>query len=142
MSVINPAATFRLLAIVVLIALFSACQAPEPVPDNRYQRTVDNTASVNQLPSTSQPAIQLQNQALAAINEGQYPLAIDYLQRAIKIEPRNAWSWYYLADIYWRTGQYQRCLAMIERSMDYAAAGGDDPSRVLRIQAFRSSRVS
>jgi tetratricopeptide (TPR) repeat protein len=125
MSVINPAATFRPLAIVVLIALFSACQAPEPVPDNRYQRTVDNTASVNQLPSTSQPAIQLQNQALAAINEDQYPLAIDYLQRAIKIEPRNAWSWYYLADIYWRTGQYQRCLAMIERSMDYAA-GGDD----------------
>ena len=53
-------------------------------------------------------------------------MAIDYLQRAIKIEPRNAWSWYYLADIYWRTGQYQRCLAMIERSMDYAAAGSDD----------------
>jgi tetratricopeptide (TPR) repeat protein len=129
MSVINPAATFRPLAIVVLIALFSACQAPEPVPDNRYQRTIENTSSVNtasasQVPSTSQPVIQLQNQALAAINEDQYPLAIDYLQRAIKIEPRNAWSWYYLADIYWRTGQYQRCLAMIERSTDYTA--GDD----------------
>jgi tetratricopeptide (TPR) repeat protein len=125
MSVINPAATFRPLTIVVLIALFSACQGPEPVPDNRYQRTIVNTSSASQLPLTSQPVIQLQNQALAAINEDQYQLAIDYLQRAIKIEPRNAWSWYYLADIYWRTGQYQRCLAMIERSTDYAA-GGDD----------------
>jgi tetratricopeptide (TPR) repeat protein len=124
MSVINPAATFRPLAIVVLIALFSACQAPEPVPDNRYQRTIVNTSSASQVPATSQPVIRLQNQALAAINEDQYQLAIDYLQRAIKIEPRNAWSWYYLADIYWRTGQYQRCLAMIERSTDYTA--GDD----------------
>ena len=121
MPVINPAVTFRPLAILVLIAICSACQAPEPVPDNRYQRTISNTASASQ--AQSQPVIQLQNQALAAINEDQYQLAIDYLQRAIKIQPRNAWSWYYLADIYWRTGEYQRCQAMIERSKSYA---GDD----------------
>ena len=79
--------------------------------------------------ATSQAVIQLQNQALAAINEDQYQLAIDYLQRAIKIEPRNAWSWYYLADIYWRSGQYQRCQAMSERSMDYAASDDDQLAR-------------
>ena len=124
MSVINPAVSFRPLAILVLIALCSACQTPEePVPDNRYQRTIENTSSVSQTTSTSQAVIQLQNQALAAINEDQYQLAIDYLQRAIKIGPRDAWSWYYLADIYWRTGEYQRCLAMIERSTSYV---GDD----------------
>ena len=125
MSVINPAVSFRSLAILVLIVLFSACQAPEPVPDNRYQRTIENTSSAGQLPATSQAVIQLQNQALAAINEDQYQLAIDYLQRAIKIQPRDAWSWYYLADIYWRTGQYRRCRAMIERSTSYAAGGAD-----------------
>ena len=106
MPVINSAASFRSLAILVLTAFFSACQAPEPVPDNRYQRAIENTSSSSQVPATSQAVIQLQNQALAAINENQYQLAIDYLQRAIKIQPRNAWSWYYLADIYWRTGQY------------------------------------
>jgi tetratricopeptide (TPR) repeat protein len=121
MPVINPAVTFRFLAILVLIAICSACQAPEPVPENRYQRTISNTASASQ--AQSQPVIQLQNQALAAINEDQYQLAIDYLQRSIKIQPRNAWSWHYLADIYWRTGQHPRCLAMIERSTSYA---GDD----------------
>lgn len=124
MPVINPAATFRLLAILLLIAVCAACQTPEPVLDNRYQRTVEDTPSASPAQSSSQPVMQLQNQALAAINEDQYQLAIDYLQRAIKIQPRNAWSWYYLADIYWRTGQYPRCLAMIERSTGYAV--GDD----------------
>ena len=64
--------------------------------------------------------VQLQNQALAAINEDQYQLAIDYLQRAIKIQPRDPWSWHYLADIYWRKGQYDRCLSMLDRSSGYA----------------------
>ena len=123
MPVINPAATFRLLAILLLIAVCAACQTPEPVLDNRYQRTVEDTPSASPAQSSSQPVMQLQNQALAAINEDQYQLAIDYLQRAIKIQPRNAWSWYYLADIYWRTGQYPRCLAMIERSTGYAVGG-------------------
>jgi len=122
MPVINPVATFRLLAILLLISVCAACQTPEPVLDNRYQRTIEDTPSASPTQSSSQPVIQLQNQALAAINEDQYQLAIDYLQRAIKIQPRNAWSWHYLADIYWRTGQYPRCLAMIERSTGYAVA--------------------
>ena len=46
------------------------------------------------------------------------------LQRAIKIQPRNAWSWHYLAQTYWRDAQYDRCLAMIERSNSYG--GYDD----------------
>ena len=128
MSVINPAVRFRALAILVLMVLFSACQVPEPVPT-----TATSGRSKTRRPqpgaATSQAVIQLQNQALAAINEDQYQLAIDYLQRAIKIEPRNAWSWYYLADIYWRTGQYERCLAMIERSTDYAAGDDDQLAR-------------
>jgi tetratricopeptide (TPR) repeat protein len=80
--------------------------------------------------------VQLQNQALAAINENQYQLAIDYLQRAIKIEPRDAWSWYYLADIYWRQGQYDRCLAMIDRSSGYVVADARlaDANAALRAQ--------
>ena len=121
MSVINPAVSFRPLAIVVLIAICASCQTPEPVPDNRYQRTIENTSSVNtaSLTSTSQAVIQLQNQALAAINEDQYQQAINYLQRAIKIQPRNAWSWHFLAQTYWHSGQSDRCLAMIDRSQSY-----------------------
>jgi len=77
----------RRLAIVSLLLFTSACQTPEPAVDNRYQRAPENTASTGQ--AASSPVVQLQNQALAAINEDQYQLAIDYLQRAIKIQPRH-----------------------------------------------------
>jgi predicted Zn-dependent protease len=116
-SVTDSVTSLQRLAIVLLLLFSSACQVPEPPADNRYQRAPETTAS-SQAPSS--PVVQLQNQALAAINEDQYQLAIDYLQRAIKIQPRDPWSWHYLADIYWRKGQYDRCLAMIDRSSGYA----------------------
>ena len=115
-SVTDSVTSLQRLAIVLLLLFSSACQVPEPPADNRYQRAPETTASSQ---TASSPVIQLQNQALAAINEDQYQLAIDYLQRAIKIQPRDPWSWHYLADIYWRQGQYDRCLAMIDRSSGY-----------------------
>jgi len=118
MQVIQPATCFSRLSVCALLLIASACQAPQPVLDNRYQRTPDNNASV--APTVSQPVRQLHNQALAAINEDQYALASDYLQRAIRIEPRNGWSWHYLADIHWRQGQRERCRSMLQRADAYA----------------------
>ena len=131
---INSVTSLQRLAIVLLLLFSSACQVPEPPVDNRYQRAPENTAYSGQSPSG--PVVQLQNQALAAINEDQYQLAIDYLQRAIKIQPRDPWSWHYLADIYWRKGQYDRCLAMIDRSSGYAVndAAIADANAELRAQ--------
>ena len=118
MPITDSVTRLQRLAIVLLLLFTSACQAPEPPVDNRYQRAPESTSAAGQ--AASSPVVQLQNQALAAINENQYQLAIDYLQRAIKIQPRDPWSWHYLADIYWRKGQYDRCLAMIDRSSGYA----------------------
>jgi len=106
------------LVITSLVLVCGACQVPEQPADNRYQRAIESTAVTQELRSPA--VIQLQNQALAAINEDQYQLAIDYLQRAIKIQPRDAWSWHYLADIDWRRGEYEHCQAMIQRSSGYA----------------------
>jgi Flp pilus assembly protein TadD len=118
----------------LLVVLVAACGVPQSQPDNRYQRSVD----VNEPTSSNRSAAvtQLHNQALAAINEGQYPLAIDYLQRAIKIEPRNAWSWYYLADINWRRGEHERCRSMLDRSRSYAESDQqlDDANAALQAQ--------
>ncbi len=110
----STAATLCRLAVVAALSLGAACSVPEVPSDNPYQRDVVSGQSV------SEPIRQLHNQALAAINESQYQQAIDYLQRAIKIEPRNAWSWHYLADIHQRQGELDRCLAMIDRSHSYA----------------------
>lgn len=100
--------------IIVAMAMF-ACSVPQE-PSNRYQSDTETT----QL--EARPVAELHNQALAALNQNQNQQAIDYLQRAIKIQPRNAWSWHYLAQSYSQDTQYDRCLAMIERSISYGAS--------------------
>jgi tetratricopeptide (TPR) repeat protein len=134
MPVTRSIFSYGRLAILALVAICAACSAPVPEPDNRYQRSIEDSSS--EAEATAEPVIQLQNQALAAINEDQYPLAIDYLQRALKIQPRNAWSWHYLADIYWRRGDYESCLGMIERSHNYSQndPAVDDANAALRAQ--------
>ena len=109
-------------AICLLVLMLAACQTPTPVSDNPYERTPQATESGETV--MSKPVQQLHNQALAAINEDQYEQAADYLQRAIRIEPRNGWSWYYLADIHWRQGQYEQCRAMLDRASSYASGDG------------------
>jgi Tfp pilus assembly protein PilF len=106
------------LTLLLVLSLGAACSVTEAPQENQYQREADSAAP------ESEPVRLLHNQALAAINESEYQQAIDYLQRAIKIEPRNARSWHYLADIYWRRGEQARCMEMIERSQSYAS--GDD----------------
>jgi Flp pilus assembly protein TadD len=150
MSVIHSKTLYRQLAIVILVSICASCQVADQPVDNPYQRPVENSSTDNDSSqqssadneaaaqstsqATPQAVIQLQNQALAAINEDQYSLATDYLQRAIKIQPRNAWSWHYLADIYWRQGQHERCIAMIERSEGYAGADKQLDSENVRLR--------
>jgi len=122
MQVSRYSNTFKRLAVIALLSVCSACQVPEPEPENRYQRTVDSGDSA--APAVPEPLRQLHNQALAAINEGQYALATDYLQRAVSIAPRNGWNWYYLADVDWRQGDHEHCRSMLDRADAYAQ--GDD----------------
>jgi tetratricopeptide (TPR) repeat protein len=102
------------LAMLVVVSMSASCSLPEP-PANRYQ------SDVEVMQQEARPVAELHKQALAAIDDGQYQQAIDYLQRAIKIQPRNAWSWHYLAQTYWHEGQFERCVAMIERSSSYGS---------------------
>jgi outer membrane protein assembly factor BamD (BamD/ComL family) len=112
MSVTAPLRLFYRLTTLSLLSIVGACTISE-IPSNRYQDDIEVSMV------EARPVTELQNQALAALGEEQFQLAIDYLQRAIKIQPRNAWSWHYLAQTYWRDAQYDRCLAMIERSNSY-----------------------
>ena len=80
-------------ALAFCLLLFQGCGL-ERGP-NRYQ--VSNSGSLE-----ARPVNTLQQQALEALDQGNFQFAIDTLQRAIKIQPRNGWSWYYLADVHWR----------------------------------------
>jgi Tfp pilus assembly protein PilF len=63
--------------------------------------------------------------AISALNQQQYDRSVNYLQRAIKIEPRNAHSWHYLAQSYWHQKSYRQCLDMVERSYSYSSVEDD-----------------
>lgn len=84
-----------------------------PVKQNRYQ----------QLPPDSKSnygaVVELQQKAKQSLATQNTRLAIEYLERAIKIEPRNPVSWHYLAQGYYQLGLPEKCLAMLDRSMSY-----------------------
>ena len=95
--------------------LLFAC-ATEPV-SNRYQLPAQPDAQ-------GQGAVsELQNSAFRAMENADYAQAVDYLQRAIRIKPRDPLSWHYLALTYWRSGDAKRCVEMSERSFSYSEPG-------------------
>ena len=112
-STVNYKSIFIFAAILIL----NACVAPKPT--NRYQ-----SASVAPQ-ATSGPIAELHRNAISALAQNRLKQAIEFLQRAIKIEPRNAFSWHYLAQSYWHDKNYAKCLAMIERSQSYSQPEDD-----------------
>lgn len=109
---------FKVLGWVILTLLLSSC-AFSPNQNNRYQFKMVSSKSV------SGPVAELQQKALNALAAENARESIEYLERAIKIEPRNAYSWHYLAQSYWQDKNYKKCLAMLERSLSYSIPADD-----------------
>ena len=101
--------------VLILIAWLAGC-ATQP-PPNRYELPADRSQ-----PGDSAVAA-LQREARNALERGEYQQAVSLLQRAIRIEPRNARSWQELAETYWRSGDLRRCAEMVERAQSYRVPG-------------------
>ena len=71
------------------------------------------------------PIAELRRQALAALQRRDFADAVEYLERAIRIEPRDPYSWHYLGETYHQSGDPRRCLEMVARAASYAAATPD-----------------
>jgi cytochrome c-type biogenesis protein CcmH/NrfG len=84
------------------------------------------------------PVAELHRLAISALDQQQYNQSVNYLQRAIKIEPRNAHSWHYLAQSYWQMENYPQCLDMVQRSYSYSNAADhlDRANDVLKTQCL------
>ncbi len=114
-----------LLTVPVVVSLTSCTTEPRSIP---YQQDEQSEAGQDS-------AVQaLQQSAIEALEQQSYQQAIDYLQRAIRIEPRNPHSWHYLAQTYWHRKDYDRCLEMVERSFSYSDSsdGLDEANRELK----------
>ncbi len=94
--------------------LLTACTTPKPV----LRTDVYHAAEPEQKTAPALNALQLK--ALQLMNQQQYDNAIQYLQRAIKVEPRNPLNWHYLAQNYWHKKDFSNCRAMIKRAISYS----------------------
>ena len=105
---------FWLPQFILAASLLSACvQPPPPEPYSEPAREAS---------PTRQSAVDLlQQEANLALENEDYPLAIETLQRAIRIEPRNPYNWHYLGQTYWQMGDLVRCRAMAERSVGFSS---------------------
>jgi Tfp pilus assembly protein PilF len=103
----------------IVLSLLAVSCSVSTINTDRYQ--VESTTEQ----ASNGPVVELHRLAIRALNQQQYGQAVNYLQRAIKIEPRNAHSWHYLAQSYWHKKSYPQCLDMIERSYSYSTVEDD-----------------
>ena len=101
-------------SLLIWVILLASCTGPGIVPDYYQSASVSSERSIG-------PVAELHRRAISAIGQRRFAESVEYLQRAIKIDPRNAFSWHYLAQTYWHSQQYGRCLEMIKRSVSYSA---------------------
>jgi cytochrome c-type biogenesis protein CcmH/NrfG len=106
------------IGLIVLSLLATSCSVPMINTDQYHGETTTEQASDG-------PIVELHRLAIKALNQQQFDRSVNYLQRAIKIEPRNAHSWHYLAQSYWHKKSYRQCLDMIERSTSYSTVEDD-----------------
>lgn len=105
--------------IVLLLAFLISCTTPAPVlKTDQYHDKTDNEESVKALNGLQLKALQLMNQL-------NFEQSILYLQRAVKIEPRNPLNWHYLAQNYWHLKDFPSCRSMVKRAISYSQFNPD-----------------
>ncbi|MGA8262721.1 MAG: tetratricopeptide repeat protein [Arenicellales bacterium] len=76
-------------------------------------------------PAPSSPAVvELSGQARQALEQHRYDEAVQLLERAIDIEPRNGGLWHEMAQVRYAQGSYEQAIQLARRSN---ALPGTDP---------------
>jgi tetratricopeptide (TPR) repeat protein len=121
---------------VLILLLLAACssQPPAPVEDHEVESRVRAPASKDsegvQVYSLQNPAVkQLTAQAQGAENAGELDKASGYLERALRIEPRDPQLLQHMAEIKLQKADYQQALNFAVRSYDTGPRVGEICSR-------------
>ena len=121
---------------VLLLLLLAACtsQSPAPVEEPEVTARVRTPASEEsagvQVYSLQNPAVkELTAQAVVAERAGELDEASGYLERALRIEPRDPQLLQQMAEIKLQTADYQQALNFAERSYDIGPRVGEICSR-------------
>ena len=128
-------AKIRLLGILIL-SLLAACssQPPIPIEDHEVYKRVRDPASKDsagvQVYSLQNPAVkQLTAQAREAERAGDLAQAGTYIERALRIEPRDPQLLQHMAEIKLQEKDYQQALNFAVRSYDIGPRVGEICSR-------------
>ncbi|MDH4020664.1 MAG: tetratricopeptide repeat protein [Xanthomonadales bacterium] len=124
------------LLVVLIPLLLAACagQPPAKVDDDEIDTRVRAPASEDsagvQVYSLQNPAVkELTAQAVVAERAGELDKASGYLERALRIEPRDPQLLQQMAEIKLQTADYQQALSFAERSYDIGPRVGEICSR-------------
>lgn len=101
--------------IVIVSISFSAGACSIPFLDE--SKTDHETTQVAAVAPSSAAVDQLLLQAQEERQQQRYEQAANLLERAMRIEPRNAKLWYELASIRFLQGLYQQAIELANRSM-------------------------
>ena len=107
----------RFLFLLPALLLFACSFTPEqPVP-----KTKEETGLIQIRPSTSsRPAVlKLLEKARRAAKAGQFDVAEAQLERALRIEPRNATLWHYMARLRLEQGRMEQAAGLAARSNSF-----------------------
>jgi cytochrome c-type biogenesis protein CcmH/NrfG len=102
---------------VLFLLVTASCQSLTKTETIPYQAT----DPADPLP-TSSAVEYLQQKAKQAGQAKDHDLAINYLQRAIKLEPRNSQSWHLMAGSYAANNEFGPCRQFVLRSITYSKA--------------------
>ena len=125
----------RLLGVLILLLLVACSgQSPAPVEDREVNARVRTPASQDsagvQVYSLQNPAVkQLTAQARGAERAGDLDQASGYLERALRIQPRDPQLLQHMAEIKLQKEDYQQALNFAVRSYDIGPRVGEICSR-------------
>ena len=136
----------RILTLLILGALLTGCiggqmRRPAPVSDVSNQAKAPSTRSsaesqgvqisayepaapVQSMPVHGKAVTALLASAKQKADSGDYSAAVSAVERALRIEPRNAYIWNRLANLRLRQGRYNQAADLADKST--ALAGADD----------------
>lgn len=90
--------------------------------------------------STNNAVIALLDRAKLDLGAGQREAAGASLERALRIEPRNPWLWYELAQLRLAQGQYAQAVSLSHKSISFA--GRDKSLQALNWRLVGNARIA
>ena len=121
---------------ILLVVFLTACSSQPPVQvtqdevDSRVRAPASEDSAGVQVYSLQNPAVkELTAQAVIAERSGELDKASGYLERALRIQPRNPQVLQHMAEIELQKEDYQQALNFAEKSYDIGPRVGEICSR-------------